>query len=154
MEDGTQAYCARFQLGRMQATELIFDLPGPASLLHPEVLLNGKGLANAGTPAGGSADKELHVRLGDKSPGRGILEVTYKLPPALASGSSNWHTALQPPVPRNCVILGRARWLAELPSKWVAVYQQGSLPGSTAWVWRRGLFAPEPNAAAIETLLR
>lgn len=148
---GGQSYRARFLVSRLNARHLDIEFPAPLALLSPELLLDGKKITRLqALPAGGQGNEAGSVLRLPIEPGLfhkpALLEVRYRMTPALAKGGNRWVTTLVPPVPRGEVLLGRVRWQVELPPGQVPIYQAGGQPAEERWLWLRGLLLPRPAA--------
>jgi hypothetical protein len=148
---GGQSYRVRFLVSRLNTRNLDIEFPAPLALLTPELFLDGKKITRLqALPAGGQGNEAGSVLRLPIEPGLvrkpTLLEVRYRMTPALAKGGSQWLTTLTPPVPRGEVLLGRVRWQVELPPGEVPIYQVGGQPSEQRWLWLRGLVLPRPAA--------
>jgi hypothetical protein len=155
VEGGSQSYRARFLVSRLNARHLDIEFPAPLALLTPELLLDGKKITRLkALPAGSQGNESgsllrlpIDPELFHKPT---VLEVRYRMTPALAKGASRWATTLAPPVPQGEVLLGRVRWQVALPPGWVPIYQGGGQLAEQRWLWLRGLLVPRPAAGTAD----
>ncbi len=154
-DEGSQSYRARFLVSRLNARHLDIEFPAPLALLTPELFLDGKKITrlqalpagSQGNEAGSILRLPMEPELFHKP---ALLEVRYRITPALAKGASRWATVLAPPVPQGEVLLGRVRWQVALPPGWVPIYQSGSQLSGQRWHWLRGLLVPRPAATTAD----
>ncbi|HEV3203904.1 MAG TPA: hypothetical protein VGY77_05960, partial [Gemmataceae bacterium] len=154
-EGGSQTYRVRFLVSRLNSRELDIEFPAPPAHLNAEFFLADKKLSRWQTLESGKQDNETGsvVRLAVEpawSRKPVLLEIRYQMPRGLTKSGSNWQTTLQPPLPRNQVLLGRIRWQIELPPGNIPVYQGGSQTSEIRWTWSGLLFTPRPAPDNVE----
>jgi hypothetical protein len=152
--EGGQTYRARFRVSRWSAQTLELELPAGASELGVNVGQVGvqprKQVADKTGDKGGPDVYLLNIAP-DTSSTPVILEIVYHIKPngAASAGSESyawlgkWRTALQPPVLRGAVYLGRVRWQVELPSSRVILDPGNEAVVEQEWGLRGWLLAPQ-----------
>jgi hypothetical protein len=147
-EGGMQSYRVRFLLSKLSARHLELELPVLLSNAELDVRVDGKRLPGDFLSENGKETdigKVLRLRLEPALYHKPILlDVSYQADSGRIDGNSLLQLTLQPPVLRNAILLGRARWQVDLPAGWMPISPRGGSSVEQRWGWWGWLPAPRP----------
>ncbi|HLJ98124.1 MAG TPA: hypothetical protein VKU02_33500 [Gemmataceae bacterium] len=158
-EEGVQAYRARFLLSRLSARHLDIELPVLLSRSDLEVRLDGKRVPlHFVDDSGKETEIGRRLRLSvepDLYHGPVLLDVSYQADGGRIERQGPFSLTLQPPVLKQAILLGRARWQISVPAGWLALSGRDGPDVEQHWGWWGWLLAPRPawNRSELEQWL-
>lgn len=151
-EQGVQTYRVRFLLSKLTKRSLEIALPAIVrglevrlddKQLRPEFVDGGGHAADVGRLVRVSVEPELYTQ-------PVILDVRFRLDVGRLEENAPFQTVLQPPELTGALLLGRIRWLVELPIDCIPLYASGGFTLEEQWGWRGRLLAPRPVVSGRE----
>jgi hypothetical protein len=156
---GMQTYRVRFLLSKVSARQLDLELPLLLTSSDLDVRIDGKRVASHFIDENGTEQeigKLLRLQVEpDLYRKPVLLELSYQADSGRLAGNGWWQVMLRPPVLRNAILLGRARWQVDLPAGWIPISPRGGSNVEQHWGWWGWLPAPRPalNGAELEQWL-
>src|SRR5205814_1526973 len=116
-------YRVRFLLSKVSARQLDLELPVLLTSSDLDVRIDGKRVPSHFVDENSTEQeigKVLRLQVEPDLYRKPILlEVSYQADSGRLAGNGWWQVTLRPPVLRNAILLGRARWQVDLPAGWI-----------------------------------
>jgi hypothetical protein len=148
-ESGNQACQFRFLVDQLAASTLDLDLPTPLTSANLDVRLDEKRLPvqmvdDTGREISVGRIAKIYLEpQGSRQPH--VLTIQYQCDATRIPGNGLFQGTVAPPVLRRAILLGRARWLLDLPDGMLPVPTSRSCQAEWTWSWQNGLLRPHPT---------